>query len=412
MLRFVAIDLAFGVRGHGFRSVPENQIPRASLMKSDIAWSAAIGLSMVDPIRGFVALKYGALRTLRLGEPIRVARSLSLEAAHYATRGPKTRIKTDSLLGAADEIAQKSGDPYLDSWVSLGRAISAYLQGRWAVGLEKSAEAKRRFSALSRPVLWELDTADTYFLWSLCFLGRAHELHDRRAELLQHANQRGDLYAATYFSTYIMAIDRVAEDQPDAGLSELDAAMSRWSHAGFHLQHHNAVMAAAILQLYTGRAADAYELIAAHWQRYRRALMLNVQHVNVHVRSHRATAAIASVIQNKSGAARLLQVARRDSRALWRLGAPWSRALARQAEAGIELVRGNIAAAIRAEESAIDLFDQAEMALYAAASRFRLGAMLPNASGQSLQLDAASRMASLGVAQPKRLVQIYAPHGV
>jgi hypothetical protein len=409
VLKFAATEVLLGAHGYRFRPVDEQNIPRELLVQSDIAWSAAIGLSMVDPIRGFLALKLGTLRSLRLGEPTRVGRSLALEASHAGTRGPRAGRKVASLLRSLDELAQRSGSRYLAAWCDLAAGISSYLQGDWPRGLEFTDSAKKRLATLSQPVLWEVDTADIYHLWSLCFLGRVAELRQRRTDLLQRATLRGDLYAATYFSTYIMAIDCTAEDKPDAGLAEMETAMARWSHNGFHFQHHNAVMAALMMELYRERPAEAYATVATHWRDYRRSLMLGVQHVNGHARSHRATAAIALALQDKSRSTSMLRIANRDRRALWRLGAPWTRAVSKQVEAGVELARGHAESSAAAERAAIELFDQSQMALYAAASRFRLGGVLQGESGRALQAQASLQMQSLGVVDPPRFSRIYAP---
>jgi hypothetical protein len=47
-------------------------------------------------------------------------------------------------------------------------------------------------------------------------MGEVAELSRRWAALLKEAQERGDLYAETNFSTYIMAIVRLGADDPGA----------------------------------------------------------------------------------------------------------------------------------------------------------------------------------------------------
>src|SRR5204862_189270 len=84
-----------------------------------------------------------------------------------------------------------------------------------------------------------------FALWDLIRMGEYAELSRRGPALLAEAQERGDRYAATNLSTHILALIRLAGDDPAAAQRQLREVMGQWSQQGFHIQHHNALRAQA-----------------------------------------------------------------------------------------------------------------------------------------------------------------------
>src|SRR5262249_26231066 len=69
------------LRGVAFRSRTESEVHAADLARIDMCWSIAWGLALVDPLRAAPFQVRGLLLSLAAGEPFRLARTLSAEAA-------------------------------------------------------------------------------------------------------------------------------------------------------------------------------------------------------------------------------------------------------------------------------------------------------------------------------------------
>ena len=180
------------LRGMAFRPRDTSELAAADLTRIDVCWSAGIGLSNVDWIRGADFQAHGLLLALRAGEPYRVARALAVEAAQAATAGRSAHRRTARLLQTTEALAQASGQPYALGMATLAAGVSAYLEARWADALSDCDRAEGVFRDRCTGVAWELDTAHAYALWALSHLGLG-----RACPAVPPADQRGPRRVAT-----------------------------------------------------------------------------------------------------------------------------------------------------------------------------------------------------------------------
>ena len=269
------------MRGLGFRPRDTSEVAAATLTKIDVCWSAGVGLSNVDWIRGAEFQARGLLLALRAGEPYRVARALAVEAAQAATAGRPARRRAARLLDRAESLARGSGRPYALGMVALARGVSAYLEGRWRDALGACDGAEAIFRDGCTGVAWELNTAHAYALWALSHLGEWVEMSRRFPVLINEARERGDLYAEMNLSTYILTVVRLAADEPGAARDELRRVAGQWSREGYHVQHNDQVWAEVLTDLYAGDGPAAWDRITRHWPTLSRSLLMRVQFIRV-----------------------------------------------------------------------------------------------------------------------------------
>ncbi|MDG3005014.1 serine/threonine-protein kinase [Paludisphaera mucosa] len=401
------------LRGLHFREVDPSRAPPSALTRIDVCWSAGVGLSVVDTIRGADFQARGLLLSLAAGEPSRIARALAMEAAHAASTGGSNRRRTERLLATAESLARRVEHPYPLGMVTLARGVSAYLEGRWRLAQAQCDEAEAVFRDRCTGVAWERNTADAFSLWGLSHQGETGELTRRWPILLAQAVDRGDLYAAMNLSSYLMSIVRLAADEPARAREELAATNARWSRRGYHVQHNDALWAAVQIELYDGRGPAAWRLLDDAWPALRRSLLLRVQFIRTSMRFLRARAALAAALElrakDASGACRLLAVAGRDARALEREKMPCPAAYSRMIRASLASFAGRADLAAPLWREAVAAFESVDMNLCAAASRRRLGQSLGGESGDVEIAASESWMRRQLIREPEKAAGMIAP---
>src|SRR5262249_61537786 len=157
----------------------------------------AVGLGMVDPIRGADFQARGLLLALRSGEPVRVARSLSVEVGFLASQGSRSMARTRALLEKTEALARDSGDPHLVAVAMYAAGFVGYFGGRFPEAAERLRLAETRFREHVATRGWELDTLQIFRLLALRHVGAFAELNQSLDEYARDAARRGDRYAET-----------------------------------------------------------------------------------------------------------------------------------------------------------------------------------------------------------------------
>src|SRR5262249_35078486 len=85
------------MRGLRFHERPDSRLADHERILIDTCWSAAVGLSMVDTIRGADFQSRHLLLALDAGEPFRAARALAMEIGHRAVPGRRVEARVKKL---------------------------------------------------------------------------------------------------------------------------------------------------------------------------------------------------------------------------------------------------------------------------------------------------------------------------
>lgn len=388
------------LRGLDFKERPASEVPPQKLQQIDVCWSVSVGLSMVDTIRGASFQSRQLLLALDAGEPYRVARALSAEAAFIATAGLSREARVSQLIAEARKLAERVGDGKLMGTIDLCAAISEFLMGRWRESISYSAQAEQWFKDLGNAVTWEAANARLFSVWSLFYIGEIAELQKRVPLLLREAEARGDLYAATSLEIGLATAAILAADQPVVARERVRTAMSRWGHSSYHFQHYWAVLSEGMIDLYEGNPRDCYERMAEAWPMMKRAMLLYTQNVRIEAWFLRARAAVACGE---------LDTAMADAERLEGEKVPWADAFA-------AAIRGLVALGCRDHDMAAKLlqqavlgFEAADMRLFSAAARLRLGEVAPGSLAAASIKAGEAWMLAQGVKTPTGLARMLIP---
>ena len=222
------------------------------------------------------------------GEPRRIVRALAMEAAHVAcTASPPAVVpqgcsRPPSLPHAwrPSRIRRESSSSPGRSWPTSrvgGKKLAAFAEPAEAtsaiIAPEWPGRSIRRGSSRSG---------------ALNYLGEIGELRRRWTELMKDAKERDDMYMTGTLGTLMMTIVRLADDNLAAAEDELRQVSRLWSRQGFHIQHHNRVLASCLISLYRGDNAETWERLETLRPTYARSLLLRVQTIRVELYRFRA----------------------------------------------------------------------------------------------------------------------------
>jgi hypothetical protein len=331
-----------------------------------------------------------------------------MDAMHVSVAGISAAARAAHILEVAERLARRVADPHVSAMVALAKALLEFFVGRWRRSTELCDQAEGVFRERCTGVAWEIDSAVAFALWSLLYMGELKELARRRPPLLQEARERGSLYAVANLSTDIMAAVRLAEDKPEEARQELREVMDQWSRREFYYQHHNAVVAQAQIDLYTGRYQAAWEYVEQQWPGYAASQMLRIQVLRIEALLLRARSALGAAAV-AAAPERLLRAVEKDARRLEKEGTPWANNDAHLLRAGVACIRRDQPGAGRLLAAVASGFDECDMPLSAAAARRRLGKLLGGEEGRALVTQADAWMSGQRIRNPERMTAMMVP---
>jgi serine/threonine protein kinase len=398
---------AVRLRGLRFRERDASQISAETLMRIDACWSVAMGLGIVDHVRGADFQARHMLLALSAGEPYRVARAIAMEIAYASVPGgPRARRRVGKLTEIAQALADRVDHPQLLGLLNLVRGTAANMLGDWKQSSQLCEAAETILRERCTGVGWELAASHLYALLSHSYLGDISQLSRRLPSLIQEARDRNDLNAVVNLRTRLSYLPFLAADDIDGARSEVRGGMAGWSQRRFTAQHYFELHAITEIALYAGDGIAAWSAVAQSWPALERSLLLRVQRVHIEALSLRARAATAAAAHQSLQQAQLLRVADRAIDQLRHTNLPYAMALADVVEAGGQVTRDRKPEALALLDAAVRGFAAADMPLHAAAAQRRLGQLNGSASDQT---SADAWMTAHDVSNPRGMADLLAP---
>src|SRR6185312_2498015 len=91
------------------------------------------------------------------------------------------------------------------------------------------------------------------------FTGELAEARKRMRRLCAQAEDHGDLYTPVNLRTSLSITLTLAAGDPEGARKDRAEGMARWTQAGFHVQHWQAMAYGADIEAYEGRHRQAYD---------------------------------------------------------------------------------------------------------------------------------------------------------
>ena len=394
------------LRGTRLRERPASASSDWERYACDLLWSISVPLTSLDFLRGLDLHHRCLLRALRLGDPARAARSLSLHALYMKNVGPEGELRVRGLLATADMLARRTQDPYLVGFSQICHSTFQLLYGEPASALRVADAAASVLEEKCEDVSWEIGLSRVNALNALTFLGEFRELRVRFDAAVEEARARGNVHGFTTLVTLNRCTIDIVEDRPEACRSELQRLMEACP-AEWHLQHAFALGAHVLLDLYAGGDA-AHLRLSAHWQELRHRLILTSDRFRIFFCFARGLGALSALLSDE-----------RDRQARIRLVRSCAVRLSRErmadAKGGAYMLRGQLAAFQGDLAAAADEYRGAAEAWRRAGmygrkiAELRLGEIIGGDEGGALIAGCMRWAHEQGIRRPDQFFRIWSP---
>ncbi|HTU19744.1 MAG TPA: AAA family ATPase [Gemmataceae bacterium] len=425
--------LRLRLRGLHFIVRPPEQIALDDLRYMDVCWSVGVGLFALDLLSAWLFLTRALLRAMAVGDSLRIARGLALEASFLVSGGGQRHgRRAAAALEMADRLAREGQHASVAGLVQLTRGMAAFSEGRWADACDLYDRSESLFREHGVGAAFEISLARLYSLIALYYRGQLHDMSRRAALLYQEARERDDFLATMYAGLLKLYAPLSADDLDgvERGLAEI---REHCPEQGVELLRHNVRIWQMNLDLYRGDGAAALEHLREPTTALERSLVRGSRHLRIPWSYKRgccflaaAQVAYAPYPAAQVGDRALLQSAQRRAdtthapRALLRSAVrcarrlqseklPWADGLAGLIRAGIAARRGDRSGVCALLRETIAVFEASGMPLHAAVARRRLGECLEGAEGTRLIVEADASLTEAGIRNPACMTTLYAP---
>ena len=328
------------IRGLGYKPRMLGEIPPDKIHLIDTCYGIGTSLAIVDVIRAYDFQVLNLHMSLDAGEPYRIARALAIEGGFVGSMGHKMAPRVRQLLDEAMRLAREIGNPLAEATALLTSGISSYEMGQIREAREYCDAAEEMLRTQCSGVAWELASARLFGTWSHYRLGRFAGLVERLPELERETAERGDLYG---WLAMVLGCPRIAmtiaTDDPATQHKIAEDAIARWPGVGYQVQNFWADYALIQIELYAGQSQLAWERLTRVWPLLRKALLMRVEEVLIHMTELRGRVALALYLATKDK-----KYAREVEAAAKRLATfakiPWCSASAQLLRAQLAALRG------------------------------------------------------------------------
>ncbi len=381
-------------------------VDAAHLARIDVAFAAATGIALGDPLRGATYASKGLLLALEAGEPVRLCRALAVAAINNASRGERSRARAEELVRAAERIAQELDEPRVRALALLASGTVHFFLGEWRSSRTKLERADQMFRENCRAVAWELSNTQSWACNVLILSGDLAEASRRVPALLEEAQSREDRFALMNL-VYPASIARIVADDVQGALEAARVGEVADSDV-FTAGRWGSFISACSVERYRGDGASAWRRADSESRALEASMLWHSPMVRAFSCYERGLSAIAA---SKCGYERrsTMKAARRWVRDLAKENLRYAPALSALLSAGASAAEGDTRAALSSLDVAIPRLDQADLGYLAACARYRKGELLGGAAGRELLERSRAFFDAQGIVNTGRCLAMSAP---
>jgi eukaryotic-like serine/threonine-protein kinase len=428
LARSVVLRLGLLARGTRFSPRAEAELDDRERLRMDALWMASTSLAHVNfPLADVLLLLHGR-SAIASGEPSRILRFLTYEAAAEVILGSRYFDRRAAALTAqADQLRATVNDDYNSGWYHASYAANAFFRADWRASVAHAETAEAHLTRHGVGIAWERAVAYQYWLFALALTAQPAKLEERRRIALEDALARRDRLAENHCRSGYTSLLWLFRDDLDTARRERQTmrgllhpdrdptAVRRWPEDSFATPDYHDLIADTHIELYAGAGLAAHARIEEAWPLVERALLLRLQFAGVDLRFLRARCALAASLQ--VGRGRMRRGGALDPHALRRIASHELSRIARDRNPVARPYHGLLAGLLRPDakpaagwlDDAARSFDALVMPAHAAAARFRHGELVGGSEGAKRCSDALDSLSAAGIVRPSHIIQLFAP---
>ncbi|MBY0273757.1 protein kinase [Candidatus Binatia bacterium] len=398
---WLALQTRFGTRIAGSPSIVAGERERERL---ELYWSASVGLSMFDVVRGTDFQLRHSLLARRVGDAAHLSRALCTEAGITAWEGgSRKRPQAEKIVAQAARLAAAVGDPRVELVVLSARSAVAFGGRRFVESLSYCERGLRLCQARHVGTTWETANFEIGVILALIGIGEHGRARARILDAQQRAHERRDLYSIVALRLGSTAFSWLAADDPGSVRRQIADARAAGPLSPFH--EYCAQHAAAQAELYDGAPERAWQETRSPWRRLHDRLLLRIEGVRLDLLETRARAALALAARGGPERRAMLRFVRRAAWRMTRERVDWIEPSAMALRAGVAWQAGDRTSAIAGLAAAAEGFDRFDMRAHAASVRLLLAYL---GVGEPVE-RCAETLRRLGVLRPDRFAAFLVP---
>jgi serine/threonine protein kinase len=404
----VWLRLRLKLRGLGWKPRDPSEISARELSRIDVYRAVAVGLGMVDNVRGADFQARGLLASLAVGEPSRVARAFGLEAAYVGMRGGRHTVRAQKFVDETTRLAESSGEPFLRAWSLGAGSIVKYLAGDFHASIEMATTSETIYVEETTGTAWETATVRIFGSMSMRYAGRYRHLRRLYDEHVPEAERRGDRYTEATLTRVANTIWLCA-DVPDVASEDLGRRAWRPPVGAYHMQNWYEWRALAEIALYKRDPHKLLGEVEITQAALERSMLARVQTVKAEAVWLEGRLALA--VAEMSPAQRPVLIARalRSAKRLARLKMPYSTVWADLLRAGAAYLGGHPGDATEHLRAVIKAAETTHLESCGAAAQLALGGLVRGDAGVELMTAGRPRLAREGVRDAEKFAHMLAP---
>jgi len=323
-------------RGLEFEGRGHVDVDADQVAKVDLCWTTVNVIELADPVRAMSNQSGHLLLALDVGENEGVLKAMATELYHQALVDPSGNWMEmrDKGLSLARELRSMAGIGRIT--VAAGRAN--FEVGKFVESARGCVEGDAILANHGVGVAWERFRAHHCAARAHIRLGDVRAAAAIGVPLLHQSRAAENVLFQLELLATVQPWMHVAEATMNAGVGQLNDALSRWPGDDFVLPHAHAMVSRSLLFRASDRPDDAWAVVSKAWSELEKSGLLALPSVRADCWLARARSAVSWASEGDS---RALADAEATLATLQKDGQPWVLPWIALCEAGVNTCRGD-----------------------------------------------------------------------